>query len=69
MSMCIVNAVTHSDKPAENYDPTLQFPSALWSVLASFCIVLVLWPTTLLLWFSLTALISLFSDTAGSCCP
>ncbi len=28
--------LVHKDEPTENYHPTLQFSSALWSVLASF---------------------------------
>ncbi len=55
--MCNMAGVTHSDEPTGNYHPTLQFPSSLQSVLVSFSS----WFTTLLFWFTLTALINLVS--------
>lgn len=36
MTIDNVNGVMSSDKPTENHHPTLQFPSALQSFLASF---------------------------------
>ncbi len=48
MSTCNVKEVARSNKPTDNYRPTLQFPSALRSFIASF---------GSLLWFTLTALI------------
>ncbi len=36
MTTCIVKDVAHCDKPTDNLLLTLQFPSALWSILASF---------------------------------
>ncbi len=36
MTLCNVKGVPGSDEPTENYHPTLQFPSALRSILASF---------------------------------
>ncbi len=44
MTMC--NA--HSDKPTENYHPTVQFSSALWKFFSVF--------QTFWFWFTLTAL-------------
>ncbi len=35
MAMCNVKGVAHISEPTENYHQTLQFPSALQSVLAS----------------------------------
>ncbi len=70
MTMCNVRGVAYSDEPTENYHPILQFPSTLQSFIASFkLIVLVFWlaTLTLLFWFTLTALIVLFSAAAGNC--
>lgn len=36
MTACNVKGITHTEKPTENYHQTLQFLSALQSVLASF---------------------------------
>lgn len=59
--MCNVKGVAHSDKHADNYHQTLQFPSALQSVSSSslfwFCGTI-----HLLFSFSLTALINLSSS-------
>ncbi len=36
--MCDMKGVAPSDGPTDNYHPTLQFPSVLWSFLASFAV-------------------------------
>lgn len=56
-----------SDESTENYHPTLQFPSALQSIVASFSSFFwFLWPTALLFRLTLTALMTLFLAAAGS---
>lgn len=59
MSVCHMKDVIRSHKPLDNYDMTLQFPSALWSVLASAHCSVLLRPTTLLFEFRLATLINL----------
>lgn len=62
--LCVMLKVALLDKPRENYHPTLQFPSALWSISA---------PFSTLFWFyevlfqSLCLHQQLFSDAVLSC--
>ena len=67
MAASNVRGDARSDEPTENYHPTLQFPSALWSFIASFSSLFSCPAATLLFWFTLSALIVLFSPAAGSC--
>ncbi len=54
-------------EPTENYHQHLQLPSALWSFIVSFSALFSCPATTLLLRFTLMALIASFCATAGSC--
>ena len=69
MTMWNVRGVTRSDEHMENYHQTLQLPSALKSLIASFsslfcslCLV-----ATLLFWFTLTALINIIWNAVTIC--
>lgn len=66
--MCNVKGGARSDKPTENYYPTLQFLSALGNVLASFSSLLWFYGPQLYCFNSVLPLLStLFPFTTCSC--
>ncbi len=62
MTMCNVRSIAPSHEPPENYQLNLQLPLALQSFIVSFSSLLICLASTLLFWFSLTALILLFLE-------
>lgn len=61
MIMCNVKGVTCSDQPKEDFFPTLQLPSTIWSILASFSSLFWFYSAQLYCFVSLSLLIYLVS--------